>query len=232
MQPVAASRALILLDIILALLAAASGIMDALSFLRLDHVFTSAMTGNTALLGLALGQHRFVAALHSSVAFGGFVIGLTVGALLLGRDRGRRRWSGGVSLALMAELPLLAGFAALWLTTADPRSGGILYVMILLAAAAMGMQSAAVNRLHVPGIWTTFFTGTLTTIVTSAVRLVEAPAAAPQPPASTLRQAMTLAAYIIGAAIAGVADAHGIELIAVLPLAALVVVVGLHIGLQ
>jgi uncharacterized membrane protein YoaK (UPF0700 family) len=43
-------------DLTLALLAFASGTTDVLSFLALSGVFTSAMTGNTALLGLAAGQ--------------------------------------------------------------------------------------------------------------------------------------------------------------------------------
>jgi Protein of unknown function (DUF1275) len=43
-------------DVGLALLGFASGSMDALAFFNLGEVFPSAMTGNTALLGLALGQ--------------------------------------------------------------------------------------------------------------------------------------------------------------------------------
>jgi hypothetical protein len=40
----------------------ASGSMDALAFFNLGEVFPSAMTGNTALLGLALGQGDVIAA--------------------------------------------------------------------------------------------------------------------------------------------------------------------------
>jgi hypothetical protein len=42
-------------DVGLALLGFASGSMDALAFFNLGEVFPSAMTGNTALLGLVLG---------------------------------------------------------------------------------------------------------------------------------------------------------------------------------
>jgi hypothetical protein len=38
-------------------LAAASGATDAIGYLALGHVFTSAMTGNFALLGIALAHH-------------------------------------------------------------------------------------------------------------------------------------------------------------------------------
>ena len=49
-------------DVGLALLGFASGSMDALAFFNLGEVFPSAMTGNTALLGLALGQGHVIAA--------------------------------------------------------------------------------------------------------------------------------------------------------------------------
>jgi uncharacterized membrane protein YoaK (UPF0700 family) len=49
-------------DVGLALLGFASGSMDALAFFNLGEVFPSAMTGNTALLGLALGQGHLIAA--------------------------------------------------------------------------------------------------------------------------------------------------------------------------
>ena len=51
-------------DVGLALLGFASGSMDALAFFNLGEVFPSAMTGNTALLGLALGQGHVIAPFH------------------------------------------------------------------------------------------------------------------------------------------------------------------------
>ena len=56
-------------DVGLALLGFASGSMDALAFFNLGEVFPSAMTGNTALLGLALGQGHVIAASRPFVAF-------------------------------------------------------------------------------------------------------------------------------------------------------------------
>jgi uncharacterized membrane protein YoaK (UPF0700 family) len=54
-------------DVGLALLGFASGSMDALAFFDLGEVFPSAMTGNTALLGLALGQGNVIAASRPSL---------------------------------------------------------------------------------------------------------------------------------------------------------------------
>lgn len=43
-------------DAMLVLLSLAAGCVDAVSYLGLNHVFTANMTGNTVLLGIALGQ--------------------------------------------------------------------------------------------------------------------------------------------------------------------------------
>jgi len=219
------------LNVTLALLAGAAGMMDALSYTRLDHVFTSAMTGNTALLGLALGELEYAAVLRSSLAFGGFVAGLAIGALLLGNGIERGRWSRGVTAALWVELVLLAAFTAAWLITTDTRSTTVLYSLIVLAAAGMGLQSVAVWQLRVPGISTTFFTGTLTSIVISSVRFVRPGQDVAQKPSNTLRQIMALVAYVVGAAIAGVAAAHQLEAVSVLPLIAVLIVLVWHIVL-
>jgi uncharacterized membrane protein YoaK (UPF0700 family) len=53
--------------------------------------------------------------------------------------------------------------------TVGGRSDGELHVLIALSGLAMGVQSAAVRRLGVPGIATTFITGTLTNLVIDVV---------------------------------------------------------------
>ncbi|CAG4910809.1 unnamed protein product [Acidocella sp. C78] len=55
-------------DLTLAALAFVSGSADIFAFLKFHDVFTSAMTGNTALLGLALGQGHILAAQRSLAA--------------------------------------------------------------------------------------------------------------------------------------------------------------------
>src|ERR671918_41811 len=66
----------------LVFLSLASGCTDVLSFLRLGNVFTSAMTGNTALLAIALGQGQLFAAMRSLMALIGFIIGIAVATAL------------------------------------------------------------------------------------------------------------------------------------------------------
>jgi uncharacterized membrane protein YoaK (UPF0700 family) len=74
-----------------------------------------------------------------------------------------------VSWALFSEFVLLAGAATGWeITGARPR-GWAEFVLLAVTAAAMGMQSAAVNELGFSNLSTTFLTGTLTWLVSSLV---------------------------------------------------------------
>jgi uncharacterized membrane protein YoaK (UPF0700 family) len=63
-----------------------------------------------------------------------------------------------VSIALAIALILEAAFFAVWITAAAPAS--LVYILIALAAFAMGLQANAIRSLNVPGISTTAFTAT------------------------------------------------------------------------
>ena len=60
MKTLSQNRAIAISHLSLVFLSLASGCTDVLSFLKLGNVFTSAMTGNTALLAIALGQGQVV----------------------------------------------------------------------------------------------------------------------------------------------------------------------------
>ena len=147
------------------LLSVAAGCVDAVSYLDLGHVFTANMTGNTVLLGLSLGQADWQAALRSGVALVGFIIGVAVGTVIAGRDREREAvWPITVTVTLAVELAVLAAFAFGFYL-----AGGAAHTLILLAALAMGLQSTAVRRLGIPGVATTYITGTLTSVIEGAI---------------------------------------------------------------
>jgi uncharacterized membrane protein YoaK (UPF0700 family) len=59
---------------------------------RLGQIFVANITGNTVLLGLALGQAKGQATLRAVVALAGFVIGVGAGAAIVGRGRERSTW--------------------------------------------------------------------------------------------------------------------------------------------
>src|SRR5713101_4985199 len=84
----------------LLMLAWAAGIIDAVSYLALDRVFTAMMTGNTVLLALAIGQGKAAAVLRSVLALVGFSAGAAMGALIVARGESRGEWPPAVTAAL------------------------------------------------------------------------------------------------------------------------------------
>lgn len=148
---------------ILMLLAAAAGCVDAVSFLGLGQVLTAAMTGNTVLLGIALGQVEMQAALRSATALLGFFTGVLVGASIVEPGSGRIG-SPAITVALALELVVLAGLGLVWhlFEHASWIEGRL--PLIAAAGLAMGIQSAIAQRLGVAGVATTYVTGTLTTL--------------------------------------------------------------------
>jgi uncharacterized membrane protein YoaK (UPF0700 family) len=148
----------------------AAGSVDALSYLGLGNVFTANMTGNTVLLGLAIGQGHVAAALRSLSALAGFGMGVAVGALIVKRNSGMVGWGGAVTTALCVELAVLTCFMAVWhFLNVTRHEDAVLHLLIVLSSTAMGIQTATVVHLKLPGIATTYITGTLATLVTGLV---------------------------------------------------------------
>jgi uncharacterized membrane protein YoaK (UPF0700 family) len=217
----------------------AAGCIDAISYLGLGHVFTAMMTGNTVLLGLALAQGEVLAALRSIVALIGFSGGVFVGALIVERDSKPAQWPAAVTGALAVETIVLAIFSVTSFLTGGARSAGITYFMIVLLALAMGIQSAAVRRLGVPGIATTYITGTLTSLMIDLLgwlRSIAAPLPVAKPAergrASSMpwEQRVGLLAGVVGlygfgALSGGILEARASPLASALPLAAVTLVV-------
>src|SRR3546814_747214 len=85
-------------DGMLVLLAIAAGCVDAVSYLGLGEVLTAAMTGNTILLGLAIGQAKVPAALRSCAALVGFVFGAVVAAAISERGAKDAIWPRAVTV--------------------------------------------------------------------------------------------------------------------------------------
>jgi uncharacterized membrane protein YoaK (UPF0700 family) len=131
-------------DGLVVLLAVGSGAVNVASFLALGKVFSSVITGNLVLLGLAAASTQHGPALRSGLALAGYSAGVLIGAPIAARGR-FTTWSPAVTAALCAELCLLLGFTAGW--EADRQRQGWQLALLVLLAAAMGMQSAAVRRL-------------------------------------------------------------------------------------
>jgi uncharacterized membrane protein YoaK (UPF0700 family) len=144
--------------------------MDALAFLALGKVFVSVITGNLVLLGIGLGRSEHDVALRVAMTIVGYAAGATAGAAIAGRGQDDQPvWPSRVTAALLVELILLAGFALGWELSAARPGGAALLVLLAVAAAAMGLQSAAVNRLALPGFSSTYLTSTLVRAITELV---------------------------------------------------------------
>lgn len=137
-----------------------SGLIDAVSFLRLGHVFVANMTGNVVLLGFAIGGAKDISIVGSLIAIGAFLAGAIIG----GRLSRRHAENGAHLLAVttIVKIFLMLGSAALaWFFGTDTM---VAYAIIAVLATSMGLQNAAVRSLGVPDITTTVITQTLTGI--------------------------------------------------------------------
>jgi uncharacterized membrane protein YoaK (UPF0700 family) len=136
-----------------------TGVVDAVSILRLGRVFVANMTGNVVFSGFALVGAPGFSLSASLAALAGFLVGALAGGVLagrLGRDRGLLLRAGAA-----AELVLVAGALAL---TAGLSGAAVRDGIAALLALAMGIQNAMARRLAVPDLTTTVLTMTLTGI--------------------------------------------------------------------
>jgi uncharacterized membrane protein YoaK (UPF0700 family) len=138
-----------------------SGAVDAVSILRLGHVFVANMTGNVVFLGFALARAPGFSVTASLVALGAFLVGAAVGGRVLpSSDR-----TATVGRTALAEA-VLAGAATV---VALAMSGTAAhYAMTVLLALALGAQNANVRRVAVPDLTTTVLTLTLTGLASDA----------------------------------------------------------------
>lgn len=163
-----------------------SGVVDAVSYLGLDHVFVANMTGNVVFLGFAIAGDRSLSAPDSLLALGVFL----AGAAAVGRLR-RGTGAARMFVPLVAVQTVLVGGALALTAVGGPPSG-----VVALLALGMGLQNAVVHRLAVPDLTTTVVTRALTGL-----------AADPWGPAP-LRRLVTVVALLLGALAGGLLTLH------------------------
>jgi hypothetical protein len=142
----------------LASLSLASGSIDVLSFFTLGGVLTSAMTGNTALLAIAIGQGRLLPASRSLCALLGFTVGIVLATLLYARWNAQHGPRAAQVRILLLELVILGGCAILRDAGVDPLRAPHLYAVIVQFALSMGIQAVAARNINSFGINSIVFT--------------------------------------------------------------------------
>jgi len=160
-----------------------AGVVDAVSILRLGHVFVATITGNLVFIGLAAAGAKGFAVGTSALAVGGFVIGVVAGGRACEGASSHR------GLALRNVLAVKLGLACV--VTLIAILTGPHFPMLVLLAISMGDQLAAIRFLKVPDLLTVVLTMTLTGVITERKRGWHDPA--------MLRRGLSLVAFAVGA---------------------------------
>jgi uncharacterized membrane protein YoaK (UPF0700 family) len=189
MVPPAAGRTR---DVLVIVLTVTTGALDAVTFLRLGHVFGSVITGNLVLLGVAAGQRDPALALNGGLALAGYALGVLAGAKLAGAElEGQPVWPSEVTRALGAEFVMLAVFSAIWCAEGGHPAMATRLALLVIGGMAMGVQSAAVRRLG--PMSSTYLTSTLAGLVSGL--------AWRRSPPDWQRSSVVVVAIVAGAAI-------------------------------
>jgi uncharacterized membrane protein YoaK (UPF0700 family) len=196
-------------------LTAVTGLVDAVSYLALGHVFVANMTGNVVFLGFALAGAKGLSALASVVAMAAFLAGALAGGRLGTRfaaHRGRL-----LTMATALQVVLVAAAVVTAAVTHGRVTTTVQYTLIVLLGLAMGQQNAVARRLGVPDLTTTVLTLTLTGLAADS-----APAGgeAPRPG----RRILSVLAMFLGAFVGAQLVLHG-HLVLTLSLALLLLAV-------
>ena len=148
------------LPALLVLLTVVTGLVDAVSYIALGHVFVANMTGNVVFVGFAVAGASGLSLSASLAALGAFLLGALVGGrigALLGAHRGRHFLAAtATSLSLVLVAVVVSAVAG------QPVSTAARYMLIVPLGLAMGVQNAMARRLAVPDLTTTVLTLTLT----------------------------------------------------------------------
>ncbi|NUR97486.1 MAG: DUF1275 domain-containing protein [Kribbellaceae bacterium] len=148
-------------------LTAATGLIDAVSYLKLGHTFVANMTGNVVFLGFAVAPGSGFRLGPPVVAVLGFVLGSLLGGRAARVLEARpRRWLG-IVFGAQAAVLLLCGL--LVVAGVLRESGGTSYLLILALAACFGLQNATVRHVAPKDMTTTVLTLTLTGLAADSV---------------------------------------------------------------
>jgi uncharacterized membrane protein YoaK (UPF0700 family) len=210
-----------------AVLSAVAGIVDAICFDRVFAVFPANQSGNAILLGVALGSAEAGEAWRPALAICGFVLGVAA-AIVLGSRISRQRRP---ELLLTIEVVLLVPVAIAVLATPDPQDelgGPVTAGLLLLATAAMGIQTEIVGRVAGTAVATTYQSGAIVRIAELASRVAlwrRSPIAPTRAAPGLTVLGIVLVSYVGGAALGAALGAWKASLF--VPVAVLVAVTAL-----
>ena len=141
---------------------AVTGIVDAVSYLALGHIFTANMTGNLVLLGFAFAGAPGLSIWRSAVALIAFGAGAILGGRMA-RNASGEAWAdrGFLVEALLLGVSAISALGIISNAESHPLQ---LYAVIAMTAVSMGLRNAVVRKLAVPDMTTTVLTITITAL--------------------------------------------------------------------
>src|SRR5258705_8667227 len=139
-----------------------TGLIDAISYLALGHVFPANMPGNVVFIAFAVAGVPGLSLTRSLTALVAFLIGALIGgrAATLLSEVSTPRWIT-TALSLESALLFVATLAAINFRNSSGSSFQ-LYSIIVLTAVAMGIRNATVRKVAIPDLTTTVLTLTIT----------------------------------------------------------------------
>jgi uncharacterized membrane protein YoaK (UPF0700 family) len=149
------------------LLTFTSGCVDVVTLMIIGGTFTSVITGNLIIVGRAIGTSSLTPALHVVMSVGGYILGVAAGSRLrvrLTRTWPQAPWPRAATMVLAAEWVLLAAVNVAWVSWGASPPVAATDAMLVTAAVALGMQSAAARAIT-GNPSTTYMTGALTALV-------------------------------------------------------------------
>ena len=150
------------LPVLLVLLTAVTGLIDAFSYLQLGRVFVANMTGNVVFLSFALGRAPGFLWWSSLLAIFTFSAGALLGGRIAHAQAHHRARHLLVAASAQTVFVLVAFIVAVAVPT--PYHDTVLAVLIVLLGIGMGLQNATARALAVPDLTTTVLTLTITGI--------------------------------------------------------------------
>jgi uncharacterized membrane protein YoaK (UPF0700 family) len=153
------------LVVTLAALTVAGGLLDAVSFLGLGHVFINNMTGNVILIGFAAAGAPSFSFTASLTALGGFMVGAVVGGRMAQQIGSHRTL---LLVAMVLETVLVAVAAVMAAAVSDVGVGWPRFTVIVLLAFSLGVRLSALRRMGVPDMTTSVLTTTLTRLASDS----------------------------------------------------------------
>jgi uncharacterized membrane protein YoaK (UPF0700 family) len=176
-------------------LSLAAGCVDAISFVGFGQVFTANMTGNMVLLGIAVVSHFgtlpvTIGYVYPLIAIVAFIAGALAPLPLFPHGLHARRAG-----AVVFGEGVLAAIAAI--AFALFHAPFVLPLCIALISFAMGAQSMVASKAGLPGISTTYVTGTLITALTRGL----SHGASDEHRRDAVRNVWVIVAYIGGASL-------------------------------